>query len=143
MAVSSQEQPGAIVWTDLTVPEAEGLREFYTQVVGWRSEGCDMGGYEDFVMIPAGASDGVAGVCHARGPNADMPAQWLIYVRVADLEASAKRCRSLGGEVLVGPRSLGASGEMIVIKDPAGAVMALLGPGKPSPDAPAPEAERS
>src|SRR5438128_803527 len=42
-----------------------------------------MGGYSDFTMSPPGGGAIVAGVCHARGHNADLPPQWLIYVTVA------------------------------------------------------------
>jgi hypothetical protein len=43
--------PGAIAWVDLTVPDAEAIRDFYSQVVAWKSEGVDMGGYKDFNML--------------------------------------------------------------------------------------------
>ncbi|HVQ25079.1 MAG TPA: VOC family protein, partial [Planctomycetota bacterium] len=91
----------------------------------WTSEGVDMGGYQDHCMLPA---DGpaVAGVCHARGVNAGLPAQWLIYITVADLEQSLTRCRALGGTVLREPRGLGGMGRFAVVRDPAGAVCALF-----------------
>ncbi len=123
----SEQETGSIGWVDLTVPDAEGLREFYSEVVGWEAEPLDMGGYSDFVMKTPGGQ-GVAGVCHARGGNADLPAQWLIYVTVSDVEASAARCRELGGELLVEPRTLGEHGSFCVIRDPAGAVAALFQP---------------
>lgn len=122
--------PGAIVWTDLTVPDADRVHEFYARVVGWKPQPVEMGGYSDYSMIsPDGAS--AVGVCHARGPNADLPPVWLVYVQVADLEESLRSCRELGGEVIVEPRSLGDSGRMAVIRDPAGAVLALVGPAGP------------
>jgi len=116
---------GKIGWVDLTVDDAEGLGAFYRSVVGWTSEGVDMGGYQDHCMVPA---DGpaVAGVCHARGANAGLPAQWLIYITVADLEQSLTRCRALGGSVLREPRGLGGMGRFAVVRDPAGAVCALF-----------------
>ena len=63
-------KPGDIVWRDLTVSDATSIRDFYSAVVGWTSAGEDMGGYEDYNMIPAGSADGIAGICHARGSNA-------------------------------------------------------------------------
>lgn len=116
---------GKIGWVDLTVPEAGALRDFYGAVVGWRSEGVEMGGYEDYCMLPA-EGGAVAGVCHARGANAGLPAQWLIYVTVADLEESLRQCRARGGTVLREPRGLGGQGRFAVIRDPAGAVCALF-----------------
>lgn len=116
---------GTIAWTDLTVADAPRVRDFYAAVAGWRAEGVDMGGYEDFNMIPAGGDRPAAGICHARGGNADLPAQWLVYVVVADLDASIERCRDLGGAVIAGPKGSGSQ-RFCVIRDPAGAVCALV-----------------
>ena len=85
-----------------------------------------MGSYSDFAMNQPLGGDTVAGICHARGPNANLPAQWLIYIRVADVDASAERCRELGGTVLDGPREIGEE-RFCVIRDPAGAFAALIG----------------
>ena len=71
----------------------------------------------------------VAGVCHARGSNAGLSPQWLVYITVADLDASLARCRELGGEVLAGPKGKPGSQRYAVIRDPAGAVAALYEPG--------------
>ncbi len=117
-------KPGTIGWQDLTVPNADAVRDFYAQVVGWRHEPVDMGGYSDYNMMPPGGGPPAAGICHARGGNADLPAQWLLYITVEDLEAAAKKCTELGGEILAGPRAVGR-GRYCVIRDPAGAVCGL------------------
>src|SRR5205085_11804546 len=125
----SDEKPavGTITWRDLTVPNAEQVRDFYQAVVGWGAEGCDMGGYEDFNMTVPGTGEGIAGVCHARGCNEGIPAQWLIYIMVQDVEASARTCVELGGAVVMPVKDLG-DGKFCVIRDPAGAVCALFEP---------------
>lgn len=116
---------GAIEWHDLTVDDATGLQQFYADVVGWESSPVSMGDYDDFNMLLPGTETPAAGVCHARGYNADMPAQWMMYVRVADVDASVAACESGGGRVLVGPKSMGDS-NFCVIQDPAGAVLGLM-----------------
>ncbi len=128
--MSDAEKPpvGSINWADLTVPDAPGVRDFYRAVVGWTATPFDMGGYEDFVMGAPGANAPIAGICHARGANAGLPAQWLVYITVEDVGASAATCETLGGTVLVAPRELGAQGRFCVIRDPAGAVAALFQP---------------
>jgi uncharacterized protein len=122
----SNEQPetGAMVWIDLTVDNAETVRDFYSAVVGWKTEEVDMGGYSDFSMNTPGSGTTITGVCHARGVNEDMPPAWMPYFVVADLDASIASCTDLGGEVVVAPRTLG-EGRFCVVKDPAGAVAAL------------------
>jgi predicted enzyme related to lactoylglutathione lyase len=113
---------------DLTVQDCPAVRDFYQAVVGWDIDPVDMEGYQDFSMIPPAGGEAVAGICHARGDNANMPPQWLIYIHVEDLHTSMRRCRELGGKVIVGPRGLGSFGTVCVIQDPAGAVAALIEP---------------
>ena len=95
-------------------------------MVGWGSVDIDMGGYHDFLMTSPGAAEGVAGVCHARGPNASLPPQWLAYIVVADVEASVVACTRLGGRVIMAPKGAGEGARMCVVQDPAGAVLALI-----------------
>lgn len=116
--------PGTIGWHDLSVPDAPRLRDFYTAVLGWRSEPFDMGGYDDFNMIPADGTDAVAGVCHARGSNAALPPVWMVYFVVDDLDRAVAECVSRGGEVVV-PEKAAGGGRYCVIRDPAGAFSAL------------------
>lgn len=119
--------PGSIAWQDLTVPDAEAVRDFYEQVVGWKAQPVEMGGYSDYNMILPGDDKPVAGVCHARGSNTKLPAMWLMYVIVEDIAAAVAKVESLGGEVLDGPRKLGGA-QFACVKDPAGAAIALYQP---------------
>ena len=119
---------GKVAWVDLTVGDAENVRDFYGEVVGWKNEAVDMGEYSDFSMIPPEAKEAVAGICHARGANAEIPPAWMIYILVADLDHSVERCVSLGGRVRIQPKQMGGSGRYCVIEDPAGAVAALFEP---------------
>lgn len=118
---------GQIGWVDLTVEDAQTVRDFYRAVVGFDSAEVDMGDYADFTLMPARSEDAVAGVCHARGSNADLPPVWMVYFTVEDVAASAARCEELGGELVVPPRGL-AGGRFSVVRDPAGAVCALYQP---------------
>lgn len=127
MSEESVPEIGEIAWRDLTVPNAGELRDFYSKVVGWESSEQSMGNYSDYNMIAPRTGEVVAGICHARGSNAKVPPQWLIYISVEDVETSAERCVELGGQVLDGPRAMGGQ-TFCVIQDPAGAVAALIGP---------------
>lgn len=125
MSESKSAQIGVIGWRDLTVENAEEVRHFYTQVVGWETAPHDMGDYNDYdVRIPA-TGETAAGICHARGSNANVPPQWLLYVMVESVAASAAKCLELGGAVVDGPRTMGGI-PFCVIQDPAGAVIALM-----------------
>jgi predicted enzyme related to lactoylglutathione lyase len=126
MTSSQPPRPfGSILWQDLTVPNAERVRDFYARVAGWLSTDVDMGGYSDYNMHDA---DGkvVAGICHATGVNAKIPPQWLVYISVEDADASAQHAVEAGGTIVDGPRSMGDGTRFVVVKDPAGACCALI-----------------
>lgn len=116
---------GTILWRDLTVSNAEAVKDFYCAVVGWESDPHDMGEYHDFNINTPETGETVAGICHARGPNAAIPPMWLMYIAVEDVDASAAMCTKLGGSVVDGPRSMGPY-RVCIIRDPAGAVAALI-----------------
>ena len=116
--------PGSIGWLDLTVEDAPRLRDFYSAVVGWKPEDVPMGEYSDWVMADSASGEPRAGVCHARGGNVGLPPVWLVYVVVADLDASLSSATALGGEVLAGPKAMGTD-RYAVLRDPAGAPFAL------------------
>ncbi len=118
---------GKVGWIDITVDDATGLRDFYAAVTGWKPKDVSMGEYSDFMMTMPGNDEAAAGICHARGDNAALPPQWLIYIIVADADKSAAVCVARGGKVLVGPKPL-SGGRFCVIEDPGGAVAALYQP---------------
>ena len=127
--MSDQKPPaGALAWLDLTVANADDVRDFYTAVAGWQPQSIQMDGYSDYAMAPAGSDSPVAGICHKRGSNADFPSHWLIYIAVDDLDKSISECERLGGKVVIGPTDMGAD-RYCVIEDPAGAVAALYQKG--------------
>ncbi len=117
---------GKITWADLTVENAEDIRDFYSRVVGWEPEALSMGLYEDYNMKSIHDGEPCAGICHARGVNKELPPQWLIYITVDSIEDSVIACKKLGGEVIKETVELGNYGRYCVIKDPAGAAAALF-----------------
>ena len=116
---------GEIAWVDLTIPNAEEVREFYLAVTGWESNEFKMGDYSDYVVASPENKETVAGICHARGNNAGFPPHWLIYIKVKSLDESIAAAKSKGGEIVVGPKEFGAA-RFCVLKDPAGAVFAII-----------------
>ena len=122
---SESKEVGQIVWVDLTVPNAEEVQDFYQAVTGWKASGFDMGEYKDYVVATPEKKETVAGICHAKGSNADLPPYWLVYIKVHNLEESLEAARTRGGELLAGPKSFGAA-RFCVLKDPAGAVFGII-----------------
>lgn len=117
----SQQDVGKILWHDLTVPNATAIRDFYQQVIGLSAEAVPVEDHEDYNLIAPATGQPTAGVCHALGMNADLPPVWMIYMVVADLNASMHKVEALGGKILKAVEGL----PYCVIQDPAGAIMAL------------------
>lgn len=128
MSEENKIDTGAITWTDLTIPNAEEVKSFYENVVGWKAAPISMGDYEDYSMTSSDGEIPYAGICHTRGVNAHLPPQWLIYITVENVDASAKKCEELGSKIISEPKDMGNYGRFCVIEDPAGAVAALFTP---------------
>lgn len=120
-----KNEVGNVAWFDLTVKDADKVKDFYKSVIGWQENPVDMGGYQDYSMQTPDSLTDVAGICHARGPNEGLPAQWLLYFKVADLKASIMAVTQAGGSVLTPVKNLSATSHFAIIKDPAGAVCAI------------------
>ena len=116
---------GSLCWADLSTPDADRAKQFYSDVFGWNiSTENDPSGYlhikngEEFI-------GGIQPAAH-RNPNA--PPHWLAYFLVSDCNAFAARAKELGAQLLVEPMSMEKVGRMSVMADPQGAVFAIFQP---------------
>ncbi len=127
------QHAGQILWTDLTVPNADETRAFYEAVVGWSSDPVKMEDRTDFSMVTDSApitksaqeQRTIAGICNKVGELKDFPSQWIIYFGVEDLKSSLTKTEELGGKALTKTFKMGES-RYAVIQDPAGAVCGLF-----------------
>jgi hypothetical protein len=124
VASDATPRPGQIGWIDLTVPDADAVRDFYRDATGWTPAPVSMGDYQDYCMNAANGQS-VAGICHARGDNTGLPAVWMIYIVLADLDAALQRCEERGGKLLGAPKRARDGNRFCAIQDPAGAIAAL------------------
>jgi predicted enzyme related to lactoylglutathione lyase len=136
---------GEMAWMDLTVVNAKAVSQFYQTVLGWDIEPVNMTendeSYQDFSMTSVNTtkdaevegsdpspSSLMTGICHARGDNQDMPAVWLPYFLVKDLDESILKVTNNGGALATKIKNLGTD-RYVVIKDPAGAMVAIYQKG--------------
>ncbi|WP_286272037.1 VOC family protein [Thalassotalea hakodatensis] len=119
-----KEAIGEMAWLDLSVQNATEVKDFYQNVIGWQTSEVSMGDYQDYAMLTPGSGDAVAGICHAKGCNIDLPAAWLPYFLVEDIEQAVTATKEKGGELITDIKSMGQD-KYAVIKDPAGAVCAI------------------
>lgn len=119
---------GAIVSADLTVADAGAARDFYKAVVGWSIDEMPMKDgeehYSDYILKDS-EGNWAGGVCHHRGTNVGIPPQWIVYINVADVGASVKRCIELGGAVVKESKDESGKYSYAIIRDPFGAILGL------------------
>jgi predicted enzyme related to lactoylglutathione lyase len=63
-----------------------------------------------------------------KAPEPGMPAQWLPYVVVEDVEATVAKAVKLGGKVCKAGFDIPEVGRIAVLSDPEGAVFGLIKP---------------
>jgi predicted enzyme related to lactoylglutathione lyase len=59
---------------------------------------------------------------------AEIPAHWLVYFAVDDADATLSKANEQGGSVAFGPQDIARVGRIAVLKDPFGAIFAVVQP---------------
>ena len=124
---------GQFVWYELTTPDVDAAKKFYSRVAGWGTQRFD----DDYDMWTTGGVP-IGGVIHLRDDmrQQGVPPNWLAYVESNDVDATAAKAASLGGRVVYGPEDIpGGGGRFVVLQDPQGATFGALKPGNPGASA--------
>jgi len=120
---ATQPTAGHFFWQEYLARDAGQALGFYKQVAGYSSEISDSRlGVEYHVLKKA---RGGAGLFQLPANVVDVQPNWLPYVLVDDAAALATRVAALGGRVIVPAAPERRNNSLIVIADPAGAVLAL------------------
>jgi predicted enzyme related to lactoylglutathione lyase len=114
---------GTMCWVDLSTPDPERAKQFYSDVFGWKIEpGQDPSGY---LHIKNG-DEFIGGIPPAAFRNPSTPPHWLIYFLVSDCDASTAQAKEMGANVLMPSMTLENVGRWSVVADPQGAVFAIF-----------------
>jgi uncharacterized protein len=123
----AEPRPGDIGWHELNTTDYEAAWKFYSKLAGWKHSssfemGPEMGTYWMFESGPGEATrGGMSNVAKAH----HLPPHWSYYITVPDVDAAAKRIKSLGGTVLNGPMDVPGGDRILQGRDPQGAAFAL------------------
>lgn len=111
--------PGDIAWVELWTTDLEGARDFYRRLVGYQYATARGGSYHVFGHgnVPR------AGAVEIRWEGVEP--NWLPYVMVRDLSTVLRLVRAAGGNVLQEPRDDFGRGNVALIVDPTGGVVAV------------------
>lgn len=118
-------ESGTFGWNELGTRDTGAAKEFYGAVFGWGADEQDMGEMGTYTTWKVG-EEMVGGMFDISGVVPDeVPAHWLVYFMVEDLDASLKKVESGGGDVRNGPIEI-PIGRFAVVADQFGAVFAVM-----------------
>jgi predicted enzyme related to lactoylglutathione lyase len=124
MSERDRYEHGVPCWVETLQPDPAAAIDFYGRLFGWRFDGPGaMADGEGNYFVATLAGSEVAGLGCQPQEIAGDPAAWNTQVRVDDVDATADRVRAAGGSVVAGPLDVPPAGRLIVIADPAGAVL--------------------
>lgn len=120
-------ESNAVVWNELNTRDPEAAKSFYGDVFGW--------GFEErefetgtYTSLKAG-QDTVGGMIDITGRAPDeVPAHWLVYFAVDDVDATVAKATGSGGGVALEPFDIAEVGRIAIVKDPFEAVFAVMAP---------------
>jgi len=109
---------------ELNTTDVKKAKDFYSKLFEWKLEDMPSPG-GDYTMIRVGEGTG-GGMMKNPVPGA--PSFWLAYVLVDDIQASTKKAKSLGANVMKDVTEIPDYGSFSVLADPTGAHFALWKP---------------
>lgn len=122
MSERSSYPHGVPNWVTCLAADVDQAAAFYERIFGWTFE--DGGGY----ALARLRGREVAGIGPAAEAGDQVVPAWITEVRVDDVAEAARRAEGAGGRVLTGPMDLSPASQLVVLADPAGAVLCATQP---------------
>ena len=115
--------PGRFGWNELVTSDVPGAQKFYTKLLGWKTEPFGKG--VEYTLFKKG-KDNAGGLMKCPKPGGS--AQWIPYVFVENVDATAKTAARLRGKVCMPPFDVPTVGRIAVLVDPQGAAFGIIKP---------------
>jgi hypothetical protein len=117
-------ESGAMSWNELATRDLEAALAFYGQLLGWEYDDMETPAGIYKVIMNQGRPNGGILQMNEEWPD-DIPAHWMVYFNVDDVEEAAAKVEELGGSISVPPTDIGV-GIFAVVGDPAGGTFTLF-----------------
>jgi uncharacterized protein len=120
-------EPGTLVWNELTTRAVDESIAFYGDVFGWTTQRDEMpGGQGEYItwLLDGKPVGGMMPMVGDMWPP-ELPNHWMVYFAVEDCDASAATCTELGGQVSVPPTDI-PPGRFAVLNDPQGGTFSIM-----------------
>ena len=120
---------GSFCWVELATSDQAAAKKFYGTLFGWAPNDMPMGPGEVYTIFRLEGRDAAAGYTLRPEQKAQhVPPNWMLYILVENVDASAAKVSQLGGKVIVAPFDVMDAGRMAVLQDPTGAVFLIWQP---------------
>jgi predicted enzyme related to lactoylglutathione lyase len=117
---------GEVAWRELMTTDPDKAFDFYATLFGWeKGEAMDMGAEMGGIYQIYARKGMPLGGMFKKPAEMPGPSFWLYYFRVADLDASIEKVKTLGGQLLNGPMEVPGGDRVAQMADPQGAAFAL------------------
>jgi hypothetical protein len=110
------------LWAELWTDDVDAALRFYEKVAGYRSVTVKDGSGGVYQVM---GRDQTPHASVIKTPLPDVEPIWLPYLRVENVDATAKEILKAGGSVIVPPQKDGLNDDVAIVADPTGGVFAL------------------
>jgi predicted enzyme related to lactoylglutathione lyase len=114
---------GRFYWNELVTAGVPAAKKFYASLLGWKTQ--PFGKDVEYTLFKKGR-DNAGGMMKC--PKPGNPAQWIPYVIVDNVDATAKKATRLRGKVVMPPFDVPTVGRVAVLVDPQGAAIGIIKP---------------
>ena len=114
---------GRFCWNELVTANVPAAKKFYNGLLGWKTQ--PFGKDVEYTLFTKG-KDNAGGMMKC--PKPGNPAQWVPYVFVDDVDATAKKTTKLRGKVVMEPFDVPTVGRIAILADPQGATFGIIKP---------------
>lgn len=117
---------GHFCWAELCSTDWQAGKSFYSDLFSWTADDQPIGEGMFYTMLQKQGLDIAAMYQMPADQQAQgVPSYWLSYIAVDNVKAMAAKAKELGATIVHGPHEIPEAGEMVLLCDPGGAMVAL------------------
>jgi predicted enzyme related to lactoylglutathione lyase len=128
LALHDITRQGEFDWNELLTTDQDKAFAFYSQLFGWQKlqeqEVPEVGTY----LIYGIGDKQLGGICTKTAGMMALPAAWIYYINIGDLDEATRRAIALGARLTRGPVDAPDGSHVAHLVDPQGAEFALHEP---------------
>jgi predicted enzyme related to lactoylglutathione lyase len=126
-----EHHPGKIIWADLVTPDLAAAETFYAGLFHWTFQTMppSQTGQSSGMQYAVAMQDGrpLAGILQKPiAPDQHRQSAWLTFIATRDVDATERLARLNGAQSVAPARTYHGRGRQAVLRDPGGAVFAVL-----------------